>query len=111
PRLVGRTYAYELLLLGERISAQRALEIGLVNKVSVAASLMDDARELAGRLAKQAPIAIKLVIDCVNRGLETTIERGLEIEADNIAAVSSTEDATEGIMAFTQKRPAEFKGK
>jgi len=111
PRLVGRTRAYELLLLGDRISAQRALEIGLVNKVSPAAALMNDARELASRLARQAPIAVKLVIDCVNRGLETTIENALEIEADNITAVSSTEDAMEGVMAFLGKRPPEFKGK
>ncbi|MBI4832174.1 MAG: enoyl-CoA hydratase/isomerase family protein [Candidatus Lindowbacteria bacterium] len=111
PRLIGRTRAYELLFLGDRIPAQRALEIGLVNKVCPAGSLMDDARELAARLAKQAPVAIKLIIDCVNRGLETTIENGLEIEADNMAAVSATEDAMEGVMAFMQKRQPDFKGK
>ena len=111
PRLVGRTNAYELLFLGDRIPAERALEIGLVNKVSSADSLLDDARELAGRLAKQAPIAIKLIIDCVNRGLETTIDNGLEIEADNVVLVSATEDAMEGTMAFMEKRPADFKGK
>lgn len=111
PRLVGRTYAYEMLFLGDRISAERSLEIGLVNKVSAGVSLMNDARELATRLAQQAPIAIKFIIDSVNRGLETTIEKGLEIEADNIAAVSQTEDAMEGTMAFMEKRPANFKGK
>jgi enoyl-CoA hydratase len=110
PRLIGRTRAYELLFLGDRIPAQRALEIGLVNKVCSAPSLMDEARALANRLAKQAPIAIKMIIDCVNRGLETTVEKGLEIEADNMAAVSATEDAMEGVMAFMQKRPADFKG-
>jgi len=108
---VGRTHAYELLFLGDRIKARRALEIGLVNTVCDAASLMNDARELAGRLAKQAPIAIKLIIDCVNRGLETAIEKGLEIEADNIVAVSATEDAMEGTLAFMEKRPADFKGR
>jgi enoyl-CoA hydratase len=111
PRLVGRTHAYELLFLGDRIPAERALEIGLVNRVCEAASLMDEARELAGRLAGQAPIAIKLIIDSVNRGLETTIEKGLEIEADNITVVSKTEDAMEGTLAFMEKRPPEFKGK
>jgi enoyl-CoA hydratase/carnithine racemase len=111
PRLVGRTRAYELLLLGDRVPAQRALEIGLVNRVSSAAALMDDARELASRLARQAPIAVKLIIECVNRGLETTIEKALEIEADSITAVSSTEDAMEGVTAFLGKRPPEFKGK
>lgn len=111
PRLIGRTHAYEMLFLGDKIPAGRAFEIGLVNKVSDAASLVDDARELAGRLAGQAPVAIKLIIDSVNRGLETTIEKGLEIEADNINAASRTEDAMEGTMAFIEKRPAEFKGK
>lgn len=111
PRLVGRTRALELLLLGERISAAKACEIGLVNKVCPPPALLSEAGELAGRLAKQAPIAVKLIIDSVNRGLETTIEKGLEIEADNVVAVSSTEDAMEGVMAFMQKRPAEFKGK
>ena len=111
PRLVGRTHAYELLFLGDRTPAERAREIGLVNRVCEAASLMDEARELAGRLAGQAPIAIKLIIDSVNRGLETTIEKGLEIEADNITVVSKTEDAMEGTMAFMEKRAPEFKGR
>jgi len=111
PRLIGRTHAYEMLFLGDKIPAGRAFEIGLVNKVSGAASLMDDARELAGRLAGQAPVAIKLIIDSVNRGLETTIEKGLEIEADNIVVVSKTTDAMEGTLAFMEKRAPEFKGK
>jgi enoyl-CoA hydratase/carnithine racemase len=111
PRLIGRTRAYEMLFLGDRITAARALEFGLVNRISSAASLMDDARQLAGRLAGQAPIAVQLIIDSVNRGLETSIEQGLQIEADNIAAVSRTEDAMEGTMAFIEKRTPEFKGK
>jgi len=111
PRLVGRTHAYELMFLGDRISAERASEIGLVNRVSPAASLMDDTRELAARLAGQAPVAIRLIIDSVNRGLETTIDEGLEIETQNIERVSKTEDAMEGALAFMEKRPADFKGK
>ena len=111
PRLIGRTHAYEMLFLGDKIPAGRAFEIGLVNKVSDAASLVDDARELAGRLAGQAPVAIKLIIDSVNRGLETTIEEGLEIEADNIVVASKTADAMEGTLAFMEKRAPEFKGK
>ncbi len=111
PRLVGRTHAYELLFLGDRIPADRAERIGLVNKVSRAASLMDDAKELARRLAGQAPIAIKLIIDSVNCGLETTIDEGLEIEADNSVLASKTEDAMEGTMAFMEKRAPDFKGK
>ncbi len=111
PRLVGRTRAYELLFLGDRISAERALEIGLVNKVCEFAALPDEAKELAGRLATQAPLAMKAIIDSVNRGLETTLDEGLEIEANNIVAVSATQDAMEGVMAFMQKRTPEFQGK
>jgi enoyl-CoA hydratase/carnithine racemase len=111
PRLVGRTRALELLLLGDRIPAARAFEIGLVNRVYPVSSLMTEAKALAARLAAQAPIAVKLIIDSVCRGLEAGIEKGLEIEADNMVIVSSTEDAMEGVMAFMQKRAAEFKGK
>jgi enoyl-CoA hydratase/carnithine racemase len=111
PRLVGRTNAYEMLLLGERVSPQHALRIGLINRISESASLMKDAKDLATRLAQQAPVAVRLIIDAVNRGLEETIEKALEIEAENMAAVSATEDAMEGVMAFMQKRPPDFKGK
>lgn len=111
PRLIGRTRAYELLFLGDRVPAERALDIGLINKICAPTSLMDEARELAQRLAKQAPVAIKLIIDSVNRGLEAPIEQALEIEADNMAIVSATEDAMEGVMAFMQKRPPDFKGR
>ncbi|RJP17074.1 MAG: enoyl-CoA hydratase [Candidatus Abyssobacteria bacterium SURF_5] len=111
PRLIGRARAFELLLLGDRVPARRAAEIGLVNTVCAGASLLEEAKALARRLAQQAPVAVKMIIDSVNRGLETDIEKALEIEADNVVLVSATEDAMEGVMAFLQKRPPEFKGR
>ena len=111
PRLIGKTRALDMLVLGKRINAPEALEIGLINKVSQPGELMKDAKELAGRLAKQAPIAVKCILDSVNRGLETTIDEGLKIEGKNLNEVSSTEDAIEGMTAFMQKREPQFKGK
>ena len=111
PRLIGKTRALDMLVLGKRINAPEALDIGLINKVSQPGELMKDAKELAGRLAKQAPIAVKCILDSVNRGLETTIDEGLKIEGKNLNEVSSTEDAIEGMTAFMQKREPQFKGK
>jgi len=110
PRLLGKGRALDMLILGKRINAPEALNIGLINKVSRPAELMKDAKDLAKRLAKQAPIAVKCIIDSVNRGLETSIEQGLKIEAENLSIVSRTKDAIEGMMAFAQKREAQFKG-
>jgi len=111
PRLIGKTRALDMLVLGKRINAPEALEIGLINKVSQPAELMKDAKELAGRLAKQAPLAVKGILDSVIRGLETTIDEGLKIEGKHLNEVSGTEDAIEGMTAFMQKREPQFKGK
>ena len=111
PRLIGKTRALDMLVFGKRINAPEALEIGLINKVSQPGELMKDARELAGRLAKQAPIAVRGILDSVTRGLETTIDEGLKIEGKHLNEVSSTEDAIEGMTAFMQKREPQFKGK
>ena len=111
PRLIGKTRALEMLVFGKRINAPEALEIGLINKVSQPGELMKDAKEFAGRLAKQAPVAVKCILDSVTRGLETTIDEGLKIEGKNLNLVSGTEDAIEGMTAFMQKREAQFKGK
>ncbi len=110
PRLVGRTKALEMLLLGTRINAPEALSIGLITKVSQPGQLMDDAKELARALAKKAPIAVQIILDAVTRGLETTIDQGLKIELEGSQRVSKTKDAVEGTMAFIQKREPVFTG-
>jgi enoyl-CoA hydratase/carnithine racemase len=112
PRLVGKTRALEMLLLGQdkMIRAPEALEIGLINKVSRPGEVMNDAKELAKKLAKKAPIAMSIILDCVMRGLETTIEQGIKIEAEGSSRVGQTKDAQEGMMAFVQKREPVYKG-
>ena len=110
PRLVGKTKALEMLLLGTGINAPEALSIGLITKVSESGRLMDDAKELARNLAKKAPIAAQIILDAVTRGLETTIDQGLKIELEGSQRVSKSKDAMEGIAAFIEKREPVFTG-
>jgi enoyl-CoA hydratase/carnithine racemase len=110
PRLVGKTKALEMLLLGTRISAPEALSIGLINRMSQPGQLMDDAKELARTLAKKAPITIQIILDIVTRGLETTTDQGLKIEEEGWHRVEKTKDAKEGIKAFIEKREPVFTG-
>lgn len=110
PRLVGKTKAIEMLLLGTRINAPEALSIGLITRVSQPGQLMNDAKELGKALAKKAPIAVQIILDAVARGLETTTDQGVKIELEGSQRVSRTKDAMEGAMAFIQKREAVFTG-
>jgi enoyl-CoA hydratase/carnithine racemase len=110
PRLVGKTKALEMLLLGTRINAPEALSIGLITRISQPGQLMDDAKELARTLAKKAPIAVQIILDAVTRGLETTTDQGVKIELEGSQRVSKTKDAMEGAIAFIEKREAVFTG-
>ena len=110
PRLVGKTKALEMLLLGTRISASEALRIGLITRLSQPGEVMDDAKELARTLAKKAPIAVQIILDVVTRGLEVSIDQGLKIEREGSRRVEKTKDAMEGMTAFIQKREPVFTG-
>jgi len=110
PRLIGKTRALDMLVFGKRINAPEALNIGLINTASQPGELMNDAKDLAHRLAKQAPLAVKAILESVTLGLETTLEEGLKVEGKNLNMVSSSKDAIEGITAFLEKRDAQFKG-
>jgi len=110
PRLVGKTKALEMLLLGTRVNAPEALSIGLITRVSQPDELMTDAKELASTLAKKAPVAMRVILDAVTRGLETTTDQGVKIELEGSQRVSKTKDAMEGAIAFIEKREAVFTG-
>jgi enoyl-CoA hydratase len=111
PRLVGKGRALQLILTGEMIDAAEALRIGLVNKVVPAGELSGAAEGVLRQMLAQGPIAVMLAIDAVNRGLETTLDEGLQIEASHFGLLAATEDMREGMRAFLEKRQAAFHGR
>jgi enoyl-CoA hydratase len=111
PRIVGRGKALELLLTAETISAEEALEIGLVSKVVPPAELAGEVEALAETIATKGPIALRYLKEAVNKGLDMTLEQGLRLEADLYFLLHTTADRTEGIKAFLEKRNPRFKGK
>jgi enoyl-CoA hydratase len=110
-RLVGKTKAMEIILTGVPISAHEALAIGLVNRVVSAATLMSEARALAGELAAKPRIATRYAIEAINRGPEMPFGEGCRLEATLFGMLASTEDMREGTKAFLEKRKANFTGK
>jgi enoyl-CoA hydratase len=111
PRLVGRPVALELLLTGDRIGAQRALEIGLVNAVVPPAELLDKAMDLARRASSKAPLAVRYCIEAVQRGSEMPLDDAAFMEATLFGLCFGTEDMKEGTCAFLEKRKPAFKGR
>jgi enoyl-CoA hydratase len=111
PRLVGRDRALDLILTGRMISADEAFKIGLVTRVIPAAALAEEVRSFAQALAARPPIAMRLAMDAVNRGLEMGIADGAALEASLFGLVAATEDMKEGTRAFIEKRKPEFKGR
>ncbi len=111
PRLVGRGVALQLLLTAEMIDAGRAYQLGLVNKVVPSDQLLDSGKEMLGQILGKGPLAVQFVLETVHRGLDMTLEEGLNTEADFFGMACNSGDMKEGIDAFLQKRRAEFKGK
>ncbi len=111
PRLIGRGLALEHLILGTQISAQECYRIGLVNRLAKEGETLNDAKALAREIVKRPPIASRLIIEAVDDGIQAPIDQAIEIEVRAFEKVLKTEDAGEGIQAFFQKRPAQFKGR
>jgi enoyl-CoA hydratase len=110
-RLAGRAATLELCLVGAPIPAERALQLGIVNRVVPAAELQAETTKLAGQLASSAPLALRGMLDCVNVGGECGIEEGLEYESAQFGLVFSSQDMREGTSAFLEKRKPTFAGK
>ena len=110
-RLCGRAATLELCLTGAPVSADRALQLGIVNRVVPVADLEAETLKLAAQLAASAPLALRAMLDCVNVGGECGIEQGLEYESAQFGLVFSTDDMREGTSAFLEKRKPAFVGK
>jgi enoyl-CoA hydratase len=111
PRIVGRGHALEMILSGEMISAQRAYEIGLANRVVPQAEIRAAAEQMLDGILKNGPIALRFALEAVDRSLETGIDEGLGLEAHLFGLLASTEDMREGMGAFLEKRGAAFSGR
>ena len=111
PRLVGKGRALQLILSGEMISAQEAYRIGLVNEIVPAAGLIGRAEAILKKIGSNAPIAVKFALEAANKGMETSQNQGLLLEASYFGLCASTEDKKEGTTAFLEKRAPLFHGR
>ncbi|MDH7479661.1 MAG: enoyl-CoA hydratase-related protein, partial [Syntrophomonadaceae bacterium] len=110
-RLVGTAKAKEIAMLGEPIGAMEALRIGLVNKIVDEASLMDEAKKMANKIASKGQVAVRLAKEAINEGMEMDLDKAMIHEADLFGLCFTSEDQREGMTAFIEKRPAKFTGK
>jgi len=111
PRLVPLGIALELLLTAQRIDAQQAYRIGLVNKVVPFAELMPAARQMAEQICTNAPLAVRAVKEAAIRGLRVDLREGIALEAMLAQRLMGSEDTREGTSAFLEKRKPQWKGR
>jgi enoyl-CoA hydratase/carnithine racemase len=109
PRLANRGKAIEMILTGDMITAQDAYRLGLVNKVVPHDAVLKEAQGLARKIASKSKLPVAAALRAITEGLAVPIEEGLKIEADEFDKLGSSEDAREGVSAFLEKRPPQFK--
>lgn len=110
-RAVGKSVAMDMILTGRRISAQEALQFGLVSRVFPTASFTDESLKLAAEIADKAPVALRVAKEAVNRAFESTLAEGVLFERRAFNLLFATEDQKEGMAAFIEKRKAIWQGK
>ena len=110
PRLIGRDTATTEIYTGRRISAQTARDIGLVEHVVPLSELKERTEDIAQTIAANGPVAVRQAKLAINKGIETDIETGLAIEQQAYEATIPTNDRTEGLKAFAEKRKPEYTG-
>ena len=110
-RAAGKALAMDVILSGRRLSAREALAAGLVARVVAKEAWLDEAKRVARDIAEKGPVATRLARESVDRAYETTLAAGLEAERRALYLSFASEDAKEGLTAFTEKRKPEFKGR
>ncbi len=111
PRIVGRAWAMEMLLLGETVDAEHALAIGLVTRLVSPSELLPTVAKMADQLARQAPLVPQVMKAMVNAGLDGGLASGLALEKFAQSALCATEDKAEGLRAFLEKREPRWRGR
>jgi 2-(1,2-epoxy-1,2-dihydrophenyl)acetyl-CoA isomerase len=111
PRIVGTRKAFELFSSGKILMATECLELGLINSIVKNEELEQKAQEIANSYAEAPTVAIGLIKGMINKSHNSSLDEMLALEAENQDKASLTHDAGEGIIAFLQKRKAQFKGK
>lgn len=111
PRAVGSRRAKEIIFTAKPFTAAEALEWGLVNKVVAPEALTDAVMETAGRIVANAPLSIKQAKKSIELGLRTDLRTGMFLEIEAYNRLIPTEDRHEGVLAFNEKRKADFKGR
>jgi enoyl-CoA hydratase/3-hydroxyacyl-CoA dehydrogenase len=110
-RIIGLAKAKELVMLGDRITAEQALKIGLVTKVVPLAKLVEETKAFAKNFVDGPPVALKAAKHALNYATQVPLDVGLKFESEAFGIVASTKDVMEGVSAFMSKRKPEFKGK
>ena len=111
PRIVGRGKAIEMILTGQTIDATDAHRIQLVSELVPTDRLLPLAHEIAAKLANNAPIAVRFAREAVSKGLDMTLDQGMRMETDLYLLLQTTEDRSEGIRSFVEKRKPKFTGR
>ena len=110
-RAVGKAKAMEIVLTGRMITAQEALQWGLVNRIVPVEMYLEEAKSLAREIASKPPLAVRLAKEAVLKAFDTTIEGGLEFERKNFYLLFASDDQKEGMKAFVEKRKPQWTGK
>lgn len=110
-RMAGLSWAKDMVLTGDPITADTALRIGLITRIAPAETLMDEAKKLAKRLANKAPVTTRIAKINLNNSVTSDLNTGLLFEQKTFAYLFSTEDHLEGMKAFLEKRKPEYKGR
>jgi enoyl-CoA hydratase len=111
PRLVGPAWARDMILTSRVIDAAQALDLGLVNRLVVAAELEQETRHIAEAISRGGPIAVRYAKEAINKGMDLSLAQGLRLEADLNIILQSTADRAEGLRSFTEKRTPRFSGR
>jgi enoyl-CoA hydratase len=110
-RAVGKAVAMDMILSGRMLSAREALSFGLVARVVAREAWLAEAKRVAAEIAAKGPVAVQLAKQAIDAAFETPLAAGVELERRSFAVARASEDATEGLTAFVEKRPPKFTGR